>query len=149
MSAVEFAVGKGLLLHLQGFRKAPVGVGFDRFAEVLCECSISVEHATAVVESFDNEFPTVRDIRETAHNLRPKFEAKVNQRKEWEAQYGKPEPVLFRPVTAVQEAAITTVPRVVKDPVSPERRAELQAMIDHAVKELREERARAELGGAE
>ena len=90
MNAVQPEVGRALLGHLQGFRKAPVGPGLNRFAEVLCECSISVEHATAVVDSFDNEFPTLRDIRDTASNLRPKFEAKVDQKKEWEAKYAPP-----------------------------------------------------------
>src|ERR1700686_2135249 len=104
MNAVQPEVGRALLGHLQGFRKAPVGPGLNRFAEVLCECSISVEHATAVVDSFDNEFPTLRDIRDTASNLRPKFEAKVDQKKEWEAKYGKPDPAFSRRIAGAAGA---------------------------------------------
>jgi hypothetical protein len=96
MSAVEFAVGKGLLFQLLGFRKAPQGDGINRFAEVLCESSISVEHAMAVIETFDYEFPTLREIRDTAYNLRPKFEVKADQKKQWEAKYGKPDPMFAR-----------------------------------------------------
>ena len=96
MNAVGIEVGKGLLSQLAGFRKAPIGSGINRFAEVLCECSISVEHAMAVIETFDYEFPTLRDIRETAHNLRPRFEPKVDQREQWEKEYGKPDPLWSR-----------------------------------------------------
>jgi hypothetical protein len=40
----------------------------------------------------------------------------------------------------------TMAPRVPKDPISPERRAEIQAQIDAAILERRDKRARAELG---
>jgi len=104
MNAVQLEVGKALLGHLQGFRKAPVGNGVNRFTEVLCECSISVEHATAVVDSFDDEFPTLRNIRDTAYNLKPRFEAKTDQKKEWEAKYGKPDPAFSRRITGAAGA---------------------------------------------
>jgi hypothetical protein len=104
MNAVQLEVGKALLGNLRGFRKAPVGDGFNRFAEVLCECSISVEHAMAIVETFDYEFPTLRDIRDAAHNLRPRFDAKVDKKKEWEAKYGKPDPAFLRRITGATGA---------------------------------------------
>ena len=80
MNAVQPAVGLALLRRLSGFRGYPKEGGEGRFVEVLCEVSISVEHANSVVETFDGEFPALRDIRDVALNLRPKFEPKVDQR---------------------------------------------------------------------
>jgi hypothetical protein len=100
MSAVAFSVGKGLLSQLLGFRKAPQSDGINRFVEALCECSISVEHAMAVIETFDYEFPTVREIRDAAHNLRPKFEPKVDPKEQWEKEYGKPDVEWSRRMTS-------------------------------------------------
>jgi hypothetical protein len=155
MNAVDAAVGLGLLRRLCGFKGYPRKEGEGRFVEVLCEVSLSVEHCSAIIESFDGEFPTLREIRDTAFNLRLRFQEVEDQRAKWKAEYGEPDPTWPQRVAEsfkrrsqipAQEAAITTAPRVPKDSVSPERRAELQSMIDHAVKELRGERARAELG---
>lgn len=102
MSNVQRDVARPLLRQLSGFRGYPKAIrlaeggldtqGEDRFVDCLCEISLSVEHALAIVESFDGEFPTIRELRDTALNLRPKFEAKIDQRKQWEAEYGKPDP---------------------------------------------------------
>ena len=132
MNAVQFEVGKSLLGNLRGFRKAPVGDGFNRFAEVLCECSISVEHAMAVVETFDYEFPTLRDIRDAAHNLRPKFEPKVDQKAEWDRQYGKPDPDWSRRMMAAATGLAAPV-----DPMERKRQYadEKRAMLWQAIRD--------------
>ena len=98
--AIEYVVASGILQRLCGFpgypratdpQQLPPGLG--RFIEVLAESSVNVAHANAVIESFDQQFPTVREIRETALSMRAKYEVSEDQRKEWEAQYGPAAPV--------------------------------------------------------
>lgn len=96
MTALHSKVATGLLRRLSGFKGYPRGDGEGRFIEVLCEISLSVEHASAVVASFEGEFPTIREMRDTAFGLRPRFELKADQRREWEAKYGKPDPAFSR-----------------------------------------------------
>jgi hypothetical protein len=93
MNALQPAVAKSFLRQLSGFRGYPKDdEAQTRFIEVLCEVSLSVEHALAIIWAFEDQFPTLKEIRDTAFNLRPKFEAKVDQTKQWEKQYGKPKP---------------------------------------------------------
>jgi hypothetical protein len=92
MNALEPTIARSFLRQLSGFRGYPRdSAGEGRFVEVLCEVSISVEHALAITWAFEENFPTIREIRDTALNLRAKFEAKVDQKKEWESKYGKPD----------------------------------------------------------
>lgn len=91
MSHLQREVARPLLRQLSGFKGYPRGEGESRFIDALCEISLSVEHAIAIVESFDAEFPTIREMRDTALNLRPKYEPKVNEREKWEREYGKPD----------------------------------------------------------
>ena len=51
--------------------------GEARVAHVLMECSISVEHARAIVEEFEGDFPTMEQIRSTGFRLRAKFDPKA------------------------------------------------------------------------
>lgn len=93
MTNVQPTVARSFLRQLSGFRGYPKDAeGEGRFVEALCEVSLSVEHALAIVWAFDENFPTIREIRDTAYNLRAKFERKPDQTKEWEAKYGKPDP---------------------------------------------------------
>lgn len=96
MNQLQPDVGRPLLRQLAGFRGYPRGEGQARFVDCLCEISLSVEHALAIIESFDGDFPTLREMRDTALNLRPKFEQKSDQRAEWKAKYGKPDPAWSR-----------------------------------------------------
>jgi hypothetical protein len=90
---VDFSVAKVLFQSLSGFRGYPnPGPGEDHFVEAFQSSVVSVAHARAVIASFDGGMPTIREIRDSAFNLRPQFETTVDQRKEWEAQYGKPDP---------------------------------------------------------
>lgn len=92
MMAVHYTVGKTILRQLSGFRGYPKeGPGEDYFVNALCECSVSVAHAQAIIAAFDQDFPRLAEMRETAHNLRVKYEPQVDQRKEWEKQYGPPQ----------------------------------------------------------
>ena len=90
--AVAFSICAALLRDLAGFRGYPRD-GERRFVEVLQEVSISVEHARAIVLTFQEEFPTIREIRDVAMNIRSQFQPPEDQRAKWEAEYGKPEPV--------------------------------------------------------
>lgn len=92
MNALQPAVAKSFLRQLSGFRGYPKDdEAQGRFIEVLCEVSLSVEHALAIIWAFDENFPTIREIRDTAYNLRSKFDPKLDQRAEWESKYGKPD----------------------------------------------------------
>lgn len=51
--------------------------GESRFAEVLAQCSISVEHATAVIDEFEADFPTIEQLRLVAYRLRANFDPKA------------------------------------------------------------------------
>lgn len=90
--SIQIPVACGILRQICGFRGYPKADGETRFVEVLAEVSLSVEHAMEIVKTFDSEFPTLREIRDTALNLRARFETQINQHAEWEKQYGKPEP---------------------------------------------------------
>ena len=96
MNNLQPAVARGLLRTLSGFRGYPRGDGESRFVDELCEISLSVEHAASTLLCFDGEFPTIREMREAALNQRAKFEVKADQKKEWEAKYGKPDPMFSR-----------------------------------------------------
>ena len=89
---VERAITDGIFRHqFEGFRGYP-RENDSRFLEVFHESSVSVSHARATAEAFEQAMPTLQDIRDTARNLRPKFEAQVSQREQWEREYGPPRP---------------------------------------------------------
>lgn len=91
---VDFSVAKALFQALAGFRGYPkAGPGEDHFVEAFQSAVVSVAHARAVIASFDGIMPTIREIKDSAFALRPQFEVTVDQRKEWEAKYGKPDPM--------------------------------------------------------
>jgi hypothetical protein len=92
-----------------------------RTVQAVC---ISVEHMDATLSSFDQECPTPREIKDTAHNLRPKFDPKIDQRKEWEKQYGPPG--AFQPTVSAKPIA----PRTSKEWEVCVRTARLQAIRD-------------------
>ena len=79
---------------LSGYRGYPnTEAGEKRFAFALQENCLSVSHVRAVLQCFDEGFPTVRQIHDSAFGLRAQFEAsEIDQRKEWERKYGKPQP---------------------------------------------------------
>jgi len=125
-------VARGLLRTLSGFRGYPRGEGETRFVDVLCEISLSVEHASSTLLCFDSDFPTIRELRDAALNLRPKFQDKTDQRKEWEHEYGKPDAEWSR---RFEQAATGTVPNV--DPVARKRQYQEQkrAMLWQAIRD--------------
>jgi hypothetical protein len=91
---VDFSVAKALFQALSGFKGYPrPGLGEDYFVEAFQASVVSVAHARAVLASFDGVMPTIREIKDSAFNLRPKFENTVDQLKEWEAKYGPPDPM--------------------------------------------------------
>jgi hypothetical protein len=91
---VDFSVAKALFQALSGFKGYPrPGLGEEHFVEAFQASVVSVAHARAVLASFDGVMPTIREIKDSAFNLRPKFENTVDQLKEWEAKYGPPDPM--------------------------------------------------------
>lgn len=137
MNNLQREVGRAMLRQLSGFRGYPKAIrlpdgnfdsqGEGRFVDCLCEISLSVEHALAVIESFDGEFPTIREMRDVALNLRPRFERKADERKEWEAKYGKPDPAFADSILSVAKA----------DPVARRyhHEEELRAMLWQAIRD--------------
>ncbi len=88
-----------LTRYLEGFRNFPrTPGGVRRFAEAVQEVSVSVEHLEAILKTFDEDFPTVRQINDVATNLKPRFEVQADSRAELERKYGKPEPFNKFPV---------------------------------------------------
>lgn len=68
-------VAQSLIRTLAGAPGYPFHVeGEARVAHVLMECALSVEHARAVVEEFEADFPTMEQIRSVAYRLRSKFD---------------------------------------------------------------------------
>ena len=53
--------------------------GESRAAAVLMDCSISVEHARAIIEEFEADFPSLEQLRSTAYRLRVKFDPKAKE----------------------------------------------------------------------
>ena len=77
---------------LEGFRNYPRSeAGERRFAQCLQSNAVSVEHLEAILQSFEDEFPTVREIHDVAWNSRVKFEPAEDTVAEWARIYGKPE----------------------------------------------------------
>jgi hypothetical protein len=90
---VTIEVCEALLRELlEGYRGfPPTSAGVRRFAFAIQENCISVGHARATLQSFEDFFPTVRQIHDVAFGIRPQFEPEVDQRAEWEKKYGKPQ----------------------------------------------------------
>jgi hypothetical protein len=91
---VQHDTALGLIkFHLSGFRGYPPSEAGEKvFARGLQECTVSVEHATAVLKTFDQHFPTLREILDTGHSLRAQFEPQESLHAKWEREYGKPVP---------------------------------------------------------
>jgi hypothetical protein len=93
--AIVWELACAMFRDLSGYRGYPKPVdspGEHHFIRAFQEAVISVEHAKAVIDSFDQEFPTILRIRESAHKLRPRFESDPLKEKQWEKKYGKPDP---------------------------------------------------------
>lgn len=133
MTNLQPAVGRAILRQLSGFKGYPRDeAGETRFVEVLCEASLSVEHAVAVTQAFDGGFPTVKEIRDTAFSLREKFKPKVDPREQWEKEYGKPNPAWSADLSGKAAGMTATMdPQVRKQQYIEERRSMLwQAIRD-------------------
>lgn len=78
--------------RLKGFRGAPRDDEWDTFADELQAAVVSVEHLQAVLKTFDAEMPTIRQLKDVAANLRPKFEVTPDRLAELKRKYGAPQP---------------------------------------------------------
>jgi hypothetical protein len=78
--------------QLSGFRGYPnTEAGELNFARRVQEVAVSPQHAAGIFGSFDVNFPTVREIRDTATSILPQFQPKVQPYEQWEREYGKPQ----------------------------------------------------------
>ena len=91
---VSRQVAEALFRQLSGFRGYPVkGPGETYFIDAFQLACVSVDHARAVIATFDEVMPTIKEIRETALNLKPKFAPPyLSVREQWERDYGPPRP---------------------------------------------------------
>ena len=131
--ALALPVAQALFEQLSGFRGFPKpGLGKDRFIQVFQQSVISVDHARAIIATFDDQMPTLREIRDTAYTLRAKFEPLVDPRVQWEREYGKPDPEWSRRFTEAASATAATIdPQERKRQYQEEKRAMLwQAIRD-------------------
>jgi len=104
--AVQEETALGLIrFHLSGFRGYPPSeIGEKVFARAVSEQTISVKHAEAVLKQFDERFPTLREIIDTAQNLKPEFEHLESPQQAWEREYGKPVPFSMNAAPADETA---------------------------------------------
>jgi len=98
-SSIDIDVCLALIRELlSGYRGyPPTRDGEMRFAMAVQESAVSVGHARAVLLSFEDFFPTVRQILDVASNLLSKFQVEPDRREQWRTQYGKPQPFLPYP----------------------------------------------------
>ena len=91
---VSRAFAEALFRQLSGFQGYPAkGPGEEYFIDAFQMACISIEHAEAVIAAFDGTMPTIREIRETANNLKPKFLPSLeSDRARWERECGPPKP---------------------------------------------------------
>jgi hypothetical protein len=84
--------------YLEGYRDYPrTAAGVRRFAFALQENCVSVGHVRAVLKSFEEVFPTVRQIHDVAFGLRTQFETQEDTMAEWRRKYGAPSTVAVFP----------------------------------------------------
>ena len=90
VDAVALTLVRKQLTGLRGYNDRPEAEAL--LAAAIQETCISVDHARAVLATFDHLCPTPREIKDTAHSLRPKFEPPNDRTAEWKKQYGPPDP---------------------------------------------------------
>ncbi len=88
MSAIDHRLAYTLVRQWSGLPGYPFHVeGESRLANTLVECSISVDHARALVANFEEKCPTPRDLKDAAFALREKFAPpKPDLIKQWKAE---------------------------------------------------------------
>jgi len=93
--AVVFPIARSKIKGLSALPGFPhLEEGIDRLAQVLQEVAVSLEHADAILATFQDRSPTFGQLREVAYNLKPQFVAPPpDPRIEWERKYGSPQPV--------------------------------------------------------
>jgi hypothetical protein len=105
-SPVTSLVAQSILRQLSGFRGYPqTKEGESHFVREFQRVCLSVSHAEAIVKSFDSEFPTIKEIRDTAFTLRSKFEHQPTEKEIWEKEFGTPDPEYSARITAQLTAA--------------------------------------------
>jgi hypothetical protein len=107
-SPVTSLVAQSILRQLSGFRGYPqTKEGEAHFVREFQRVCLSVAHAEATVKSFDQDFPTIKEIRETAFTLRSKFQHQPTEKEIWEKEFGTPDPEHSARVTAQLTAAFS------------------------------------------
>ena len=72
--------------YLAGLRNFPALIEGQMFlAQTIQKAVLSVSHARATLELFDDQCPTPKEIKDTAFNLRPKFEPQQSDIEKWKA----------------------------------------------------------------
>ena len=64
--------------------------------------AVSEQHARAVIAVFDEKFPTLKQLRDAVHNLRPKFDKPVDLIEKWKAEGAEYDPAWLP--NAIREA---------------------------------------------
>jgi hypothetical protein len=83
---------ESILGRLEGFQGYPKSSrGLEIWIEALMT-ALTEQHARAAVGVFDEKFPTLKQLRDTLHNLRPRFETPVNLIEQWKAEGAEYDP---------------------------------------------------------
>lgn len=91
LPAVARANIRRCLSPLRGYNPMPEAE--SRLVEIMQSVCVSVEHLVAVLETFQDECPTPREIKDAALNIRERFlPRQPSQREKWEKEYGPPDP---------------------------------------------------------
>ena len=92
---VAVAKVRKYLAGLRGYNPMPEAEGL--LARALQSVAVSVSHADAILEVFDELCPTPREIKEQGWQTREKFLPKQpSQREQWEKEYGQPQPAFSK-----------------------------------------------------
>lgn len=78
MKPLGYPAALMLVRRMSCLPRYPGPAGESRMAEVLVEVAKTVEHAKAIVDFFEERFPTIRELRDVALSLRSSFELVPN-----------------------------------------------------------------------
>jgi hypothetical protein len=93
---------ESILARLEGFQGYPkTSKGREIWVDALV-MALSDRHAREAIAVFDEKFPTVRQLRDAVHNLRPRFEKPINLVEQWLADGSTYDPDFIR--NAAREA---------------------------------------------
>ena len=104
--AVALAKVKFYLAGLRGYSGKDESIA--HLARTVQDACVSVDHADAVLRSFDDECPTPREIKDVALNTRDRYlPAQTSQEEQWRKEYGPPDKSFSESLVGAASSAAT------------------------------------------